>query len=189
MLEVTRPVSSYIVARMIRAALFTLVGVLFMTLWLRYPPTYGPSDSQSDWHLVLGFSAGLVCLAFALPMFARLVGSRDAFRVSFVSAGGAVLGSVSNILEDGLQMGWAFWGFILSLAIFDLGLLALTGVITFVARGGLRLLALVSATTLAGLTFYVAAGGILMLAAWLGAATLAIALPTRKAAQASLTTL
>ena len=170
-------------AQMIRVALFSLVGVLFMSLWLRYPPTYGQSDSQSDWHLVLGFSAGLLCLAFALPMFAQLVGSRRAFRASLVPASGAVLGSVSNVLEDGLQIGWAFWGFILSLAIIDLGLLALTGVIAFVSRGGHRLLGVVPATTLAGVTFYVAAGGILMLAAWLAAAALALALPTPVAAQ------
>jgi hypothetical protein len=38
--------------------------------------------------------------------------------------------------------------------------------------------------TLAGSLFYVVAGGILMLAAWLAAAGLAFALPARSAAQA-----
>ena len=173
---------------MFRAALFALVGVLFMTLWLRYPPSYGPSDAQFDWNLVLGFSAGLLLLALALPIFARLVGGRIVSRVSLIPAGGAVLASLSNILEDGLQMGWAFWGFILSLAIIDLGLLALSGAIAFASRGIHRLLALVPAATFAGLTFYVAAGGILLLVAWLVATALALALPTRTAAQAALTT-
>ncbi len=63
-----------------------------------------------------------------------------------------------------------------------------TVVIAFVGRGGHRLLALIPAGTLAAIIFYVIAGGILMVATWLAAAALALALPTRAAAQAAPTT-
>jgi len=45
-----------------------------------------------------------------------------------------------------------------------------------------RLVALLPAGTLSAIVFHVIAGGILMLATWLAAAALALALPTRAAA-------
>ena len=172
-----------ILPRVFRAALFTLVGVFFLVIWLWLDPSYQESASQSEWSHVLGFSAAILVLAFVLPLFAQLVGGRRVFRVSLVPAAGAALASLSNIVEDGLQMGWAFWGFILSTAIIDLGLLALTVLIAYGGRGGYRLLAVVPAVTLAAMAFWVIAGGIIMLAAWLGAAALALALPAHTAAR------
>ena len=174
---------------MIRAAFFTCVGVVFFAVWLVFRPSYQESASRSDWNLVLGFSAAILALAFALPLFAQLVGGRLAFWVALVPAAGAALARLSNILEDGLQMGWAFFGFIVSAAIIDLGLLALTVVTTLVGRGRRRLLALVPAATMAGITLYVIAGGVLLLATWLGAAAVAVALRTRTVALAAPTTL
>src|SRR5262249_5976086 len=57
-----------------------------------------------------------------------------------------------------------------------LGLVALTIVIAFTGQGGRRLLAVVSAGTLAATIFHVAVGGPLLFATWLTAAALAIAL-------------
>lgn len=162
---------------------FTGVGVLFFVHWLVAHPSYGESASQSEWNYVLAFSAAILALAFALPMFASLVGGRSVVRVSLLPAAGAALASLSNILEDGLQLGWAFYVFILGAAMIDLGLLALALVIVFEGRGGHRLLALIPAATVAAITFYVLAGGILMLARWVAAAIVAVVLPARRAAQ------
>lgn len=174
--------------RVRRAALFALVGVAFFGHWLLADPSFEVSDSQSEWKYVLGFSAAILALAFALPVFGRLAGGRWVFRLSLLAGAGAALGSLANILEDGLQMGWAFFGFILGTAIIELSLLALTVVMTLTGRGGYRLLALIPAATAAAIVLYVIAGGILMLATWLAAAALALALPTRTAPQAAPTT-
>ena len=65
----------------LRAALYTLVGVLFCAYWVIADPGYDESATQDDWAYVLGFSAAILSLSFALPSFARLVGGRVAFRV------------------------------------------------------------------------------------------------------------
>ena len=163
---------------MLRAALFTVVGAAFLLVWLR------SSEPMSEWPTVLSFSAALCALAFALPTYARLIGGRTVFRVSLVPAAGAALGGVSNILEDGLQLEWAFWLFVLSLAIIDAGLLVFTVVVAFSGRGGRRLLAAVPAAQLAGVLLFPVGGIVLVLAAWLAAAALAVGRPSRWAAQA-----
>ena len=81
---------------------------------------------------MLAFSAIILTLAIAVPQFAQLVGGPIAFRSSLVVATGASLSSFANVLEDGLKMEWAFFGFVLGKAIILLGLLALT--IAVVAR-------------------------------------------------------
>jgi hypothetical protein len=96
---------------------------------------------------------------------------------------GAVLASLSNILEDGLHMEWAFFGFVLGSAIILLGLLALTGAIALGGRESHRYPTLIPAGTMSALIFYVAAGGILMLATWLAASAVVMVLPTGTAAQ------
>jgi membrane protease YdiL (CAAX protease family) len=99
-----------------------------------------------------------------------------------VVAAGAVLSSIANVLEDGLKMEWAFFAFVAGLAIIELGLLALA--FALVARGGQRHFALVPAGTIAGILFFVPAGGPLLLATWLLAAGLAVA-PARYRAKES----
>ena len=129
---------------MTRAALFTLVAMLFFVHWQVADPSYDAPAFQSSWNYVLLFSAAILGLAFAVPAFAGLLGGQGAFRASLVVAAGAVLSSFSNILEDGLQMKWAFFAFVLGSAIIGAGLLALTAVTAF-RRGGQRILALVPA--------------------------------------------
>ncbi|MDQ2951145.1 MAG: hypothetical protein M3R54_02655 [Chloroflexota bacterium] len=163
---------------MLRAALFAAVAVGSLIVWLR------SSEPMSEWPKVLTFSATLCGLAFALPTYARLVGGRTVFRVSLVSAAGALLGSVSNVMEDGLQLEWAFWLFILSLAIIDFGLFAFTIVVAFIGRGPRRLLAAVPAATLAGVLLFPVGGFVLMLAAWIAAAALALRWPAHSGAPA-----
>ena len=80
---------------------------MFLVHWLVADPSYEISETQDDWAYVLGFSAAILSLAFAIPMFARLAIGRVGFRVSLIAGTGAALSSVANILEDGLHMGWA----------------------------------------------------------------------------------
>ena len=170
---------------MMRAAFFTLVGVAFFVFWVLADPSYEETASQSERKWVLAFSGVLLLLAFALPMLAQLVGERVVFRVSLVPAAGVALSSFANILEDGLQLEWVFYVFVLGSAIQLLGNLALTAAIAFVGRGGFRLLAVVPAGTVAAIILFVVAGGPIMLATWLTAAAVALALPKRAAAQAA----
>ena len=165
---------------MLRAALFTVVGVGFGVLWLQMlNPGFQIPESPSDWFRVLAFSALLIALAFAIPTFARLIGGHLVFRVSLVPAAGAALGGVSNILEDGLHLEWAFWLFVLSGAIIIVGLSAFTVVVAFIGRGRRRFLAAVPAAATAGWLLAPIGGGILMSAAWLAAAAVVLRRPAR----------
>jgi hypothetical protein len=170
-------------ARASRAALFALVGLVFFLHWTLADPSYEVSESQDDWSFVLGFRAAILLLGFAIPVFAQLVGRRLVFRMSLIPAGGAILASLSNLLEDGLHMDWAFFGFVLGSAIILLGLLAPTGAIALGGRDSHRYSSLIPAGTMAALIFYVTAGGILMLATWLAASSVVLVLPTGTAAQ------
>lgn len=161
-----------------RAALFALVGVLFFLYWVLADPSYDAADSLTEWRYVLLFSAALLALAFALPQYARLAGSRFVRRASLVAAAGAALGGVANVFEDGIGWGWAFWAFVTGTAVLLVGLLLLAVAIV-ARRSGPRFLALVPAATLASVIGYVAMGGPLMLATWLAAAGIALALPAR----------
>jgi hypothetical protein len=164
-----------------RATLFALTGVGFFVYWLVAKPTFEASPTQGDWPHVLAFTAIILTLAIAVPQFAQLVGGSIAFRSSLVVATGASLSSVANVLEDGLKLEWAFFGFVLDTAIILLGLLALT--IAAVAREGQRPLGLVPAGTMAGVLLFVNAGGPVMLATWMVAAAVARA-PTPRRVQA-----
>ena len=160
---------------MLRAALFTVVGVGFGVLWLQMlNPGFQIPGSPADWFRVLAFSALLIALAFALPTFARLIGGRVVFRVSLVPAMGAALGGVSNILEDGLHLEWAFWLFVLGGAIIIVGLSAFTVVVAFIGRGRRRFLAAVPAAAMVGWLLAPVGGGIFLSAAWLAAAALVL---------------
>ncbi len=165
-----------------RAALFTLTGVLFFGHWMLADPSFEVTKAITDTKYVLLFSAALLTLALALTVFGRMLGGRWVLRLSLLAAAGTTLGGIANVVEDGFDMGWAFWGFILSLLIINPALTALTAVITFTACGGHRLLALIPAGTLAAIIFYVHFGGPLMVAAWLAAAAVSLTLPTRTAA-------
>jgi len=170
-----------------RAALFTVTGVLWCTSWLSLltDPAYQDPETAADWFAVLSFSAALFALAFALPMLAQLISGRVVFRVSLVPAVGAALAGLSNLLEDALQLGWAFWLFILSTAVIIVGLVAFIVVVAVAGRGRLRLLAAVPAATLAAILLFPVGGGVLIVAAWLAAAAIALGRPARTAAQAA----
>lgn len=175
---------------MLPAALFTVTGVLWCasSVLLSTDPNYQHPAAAADWFTVLSFSAALFALAFALPMLAQLIGRRGVFRVSLVPAAGAALAGLSNLLEDALQLGWAFWPFVVGTAAVVVGLVAFTVVIVVAGRGRLRLLAAVPAAQLLGVPLLrEPAIGVLLLAVWLTAATLILGLPTRTAAPAALT--
>ncbi|MEJ7793314.1 MAG: hypothetical protein WKF65_15185 [Gaiellaceae bacterium] len=90
--------------------LFTLTGVLFFGHWLLADPSFEVTEAITDTKYVLLFSAALLILAFALAVFGRMVGGRWVLRLSLLAGAGAALGSIANVVEDGLDMGWAFWG-------------------------------------------------------------------------------
>ncbi len=122
---------------------------------------------------MIWFSATLAVLAVALPVFGRMLGGRWVVRQALVAGGAMGLSSVANIFEDGLQLDWAFAVFIAGEVVSLVSLLSLTVVIGATRRGSGRLLALVPAGTAFGILLFVAAGGIIMLATWLGAAAAA----------------
>ncbi len=179
------PLPLPILACMTRAALFTFVGVVWCVRSLQSfaDPEYQVPVSASDWFAVLSFSAALFALALALPLLAELLGSQAVFRVSLVPAVGAASSGLSNLLEDALQMGFAFWFFVVGTALTMVGLIAFTVVVAVVGRGRRRLLAAVPAATLIGLLLFESGGGVLILAAWLAAATMALGRPAPTAAQ------
>ncbi len=169
-------------------ALFILTGVANFAYWAIADPGFEESSTQTEWPYVLGFSGAILCLAVALPVYAQLVGGRDVVRVSLIPAVAFAVGSLVNVVEDGLGVDGAFLGFVLTTAVGLLGLLALSVIVASHGRGGRRLLALVPAATIAGIIAYVAAGGPIMLATWLAAAALAPTLRRRPPTQPALAT-
>jgi hypothetical protein len=162
---------------MVRAALFTMVGVLWCARSLQSfaDPEFMEPETAADWFAVLGFSAALLALAAALPMLVRYTGGgKVVLRVSCVPAAGAALAGVSNLLEDGLQQGFAFWLFVAGSAIIAPGLVAFTVAVAAAARGRRRLLAAVPLVSLVGMLLFESGGGVLVLAAWLAAAAVAV---------------
>ncbi len=162
-----------------RAAFFAFVGVAFLAYWVIADPSYDETATQSEWPYVLFFSGVIGLLAFAIPLLARLAGGLAAHRVALVAASGATLSSAANIFEDGLKLEWAFFVFILGGALMNLGLLVLAGAILVTGAGSYRLLVIAPVGTVAGILLFVVAGGPIMLATWLAAATLALVLPAR----------
>ncbi len=174
------------VGRILDAAFFALYGCAFLAWWVVADPSHEVSETQDEWPYVLAFSGVILLLGPAVLLYARLVGDRLAFRASLVVVAGAVLGSVANVFEDGLQIEWVFFVFVLSLVLIDLGLIALVIVLAVRERGGRRFSVLVPAGALAAIVFGVEIGGPLMLVTWLGAAVVALALPGRAAGQPGL---
>lgn len=156
-----------------RPALFALTGVALFAYWALGKPTFEAAASQSEWPTVIWFSATLALLAVALTVFGRMVGGPRVVRLALIAGVAMGLSSVANIFEDGLHLDWVFAVFIMGEVVSLVSLLALTVVIGATRRGSGRLLALVPAGTALGLLLFVSAGGIIMLATWLGAAAAA----------------
>ncbi len=164
-------------SRVLSAVLFALFGVAFLAWWVVADPSHEISDTQDEWPYVLAFSGVILVLGIAVPLYARLVGDALVRRVSLVVAGGAFLGSVANVFEDGLGIEGVFFIFVFSLLLMNVGLIALVILLARRGRGGRRLLALVPAGTLLAIIFAVEVGGPLMLVTWLGAGVVVLAVP------------
>jgi hypothetical protein len=156
-----------------RVALFALVGSSVFAHWLITDPTHDVSNDQSSWWHVIAFSAVIVLIAIGSVSVGRLLG-RFARRPSLVSATGAGVASAANIVEDGLQMGWAFFVTVAGTAVLLLGLAATAVRAVVKARGRSSALALVPVGTAVAILLYVDAGGPIMLATWLFAAALVL---------------
>ena len=164
---------------MSRSLLFALTGVLLFLYWVVARPSFEMTASMTEWPHVLWFSATLLSLAVALPVFGRMVGGRSAVRLASIAGAGVGLSSIANIFEDGFGIDAFFFAFILGTLILEVALLALTIVITGTMRGRYRLLAVIPAGTVVGIVLFVVAGGPVMLVTWLGAAAVAVLMSGR----------
>ena len=170
---------------MARAMLFACTGVAYFVFWFVTRPSAEMTASMTEWPNVLWFSATILTLAVALPVFGRIVGGRWVVRLASIAGAGSGLSSVANILEDGLRVEAAFYAFILGSYIQVAALAGLTVALAMTTTGRGRLAALIPAGTLAGLLLFPVAGGPIMLVTWLVAAgaALALARPSRSARQ------
>lgn len=159
---------------MSRSLLFALTGVLFFVYWAVARPSFEMAASMTEWPHVLWFSATLLSLAVALPVFGRMVDGRSVIRLASIAGAGVGLSSVANIFEDGFRIDAFFFAFILGTLILDVALLALTIVIARTFPGRSRLFALIPAGTVVGILLFVVAGGPIMLVTWLAAAAAAV---------------
>jgi hypothetical protein len=160
-----------------RALLFALTGILWLVSWV-VPPSFEMTPSMAKWLVVLLFSAALLSLAVALPVFGRMVVGPPVVRSATFAGAVASLMSVANIFEDGFQIEWVFFVFVLGLLTLDVALLALTIVIAWRAPGRYRLLAAIPAGTLVGILPFPFVGGPMMLITWLAAAAAALKMPS-----------
>jgi len=163
-----------------RSLLFAFTGILLFVFWVVARPSFEMTASMTEWPNVLWFSATLLSLAVALPVFGRMVGGRPVVRLATIAGAGLGLSSVANVFEDGFRIDAFFFAFILGTLILDVALLALTIVIVRTVPGRYRLLAGVPAGTVAGILFFVAAGGPIMLVTWLAAAAAAVMMARRR---------
>ncbi len=163
-----------------RSLLFALTGVALFVYWVVARPSSEMTASMTEWPRVLWFSATLLTLAVALPVFGRLVGGPQVVRLATIAGAGVGLSSVANIFEDGFGIDAFFFAFILGTLILDVALLALTIVIARTAPDRYRLLAVIPAGTVAGILVFVVAGGPIMLITWLAAAAAAVKMPGRR---------
>lgn len=157
-----------------RALLFAATGVAFFVLWAGAHPSNEMTAAMKQWPMVLWFSATLFVLAVALPAFGRMVGGRSIVRWSSIAGAGIGLSAVANIFEDGFGIDAAFFGFVAGTIIMEISLLSLAAVIARALPGRARGWALIPLGTVAGIVFFVGAGGPVMLVTWLGAAVAAV---------------
>jgi hypothetical protein len=78
---------------MSRSLLFALTGVLSSCTGVARP-TFEMTASMTEWPRVLWFSANLLSLAVALPVFGRMVGGRLVVRWASIAGAGVGLSSV-----------------------------------------------------------------------------------------------
>jgi hypothetical protein len=169
------------VSSLVRSAVFALTGIHSLAYWLTIRPSAEVTDAQGQWPQVLWFSAMLLILGLAVLVFGRMVGTESVLRWATFAFAAIGLASLINIVEDGFRVEYAFLFFILSTLIFDLALIAMATVIAWTARGRSRLLAVVPAGTLAGILFFVTAGGPILLVTWLTVAVAALTITPRPA--------
>ena len=163
-----------------RATAFGLVGVAFFLHWTFADPSYEATDSQSEWVYVLSFSGVILLIALAILAVGRLVRTRLVRAAAIAAAAGAIVSSAANVFEDGLGLSWVFFVTVVGIGTMAAALPTLAVLFATLGRGRERLLALAPSGTLAGVLFYVAAGGPIMLATWSFAAVLAAKWGTRR---------
>jgi len=164
---------------MSRSVLFAITGVALFTYWVVARPSFARTAAMTEWPHVLWFSATLLSLAVALPVFGRMVTGPQVVRSASIAGAGVGLSSMANIFEDGFRIDGFFFAFIVGTLILHVSLLALAIVIARRYRGPYRLLAVIPLGTVAGILLFVVAGGPILLITWLGAGTAALLMSGR----------
>ena len=157
-----------------RAVVFAVTGTALFAFWIIARPSTEMTDAMREWPNVIWFSATLLALAVALPIFGRMVGGPRVVRLATIAGLGPAISSFANVLEDGFRIDAAFFLFIAGTLILDVALLALTIELARQPDGRTRILAVIPAGALAGILLFVAVGGPVMLVTWLGAAAVAL---------------
>ncbi len=151
-----------------------LTGLAMFIYWVVVRPTTEISPTQSQWPYVLWFSATILTLAFAVPLFGRMVGGKWVVRLAWIAGATAAVASAANIIEDGFDQGWAFLLFAIGTGGILISHFALALVLAITGRGGRRALGLIPFGTAVGILAFAAFGGPLMLVTWFAAAAIAV---------------
>ncbi len=162
-----------------RSVVFALAGIHSLVYWLVVRPSTEVTYAQGQWPQVLWFSAMLLFLGIAILVLGRMVGGQSVVRWATIAFVAVALASLVNIVEDGFRVEGAFLVFMLSTLAFDISLVAMTLAIAFSAKDQGRLLAAVPAGTLAGILFFVPAGGPILLVTWLAAGMASLTITSR----------
>lgn len=171
-----------------RATIFICVAAFWCarSLLSFADPAYTDPVSAADWFAVVSFTVALFALAFALPMLAQLTGGgRLVYRASLIPAVGAAVAGFSNLLEDALQLGFAYWAFIGGSGVFALGIIVFALVVADARSDRRELFAIVPAATLIGWMLLEIGGGVIVAAAWLTVAAISLRSPEHSTTDAA----
>jgi hypothetical protein len=147
------------------------MGVVAWLYWTITDPTFDVSAAQDEWPDVLAFSGFILMLGIGAATLARTACSSVAVRrLANALVVAAVVGAVTNIVEDGFGVEQAFIVFAMSTGAQLLCLLGLAVALAVTIRGPRRILAFAPLGSALGIIAYVVAGGPIMLATWCGAA-------------------
>ena len=151
-----------------------MTGIAFFVYWIVGRPTHSASATQTQWPYVLWFSATILTLTLAIPLYGRMIGGKMVIRFASAAGAAALMNGAVNIIEDGFGQDSAFLLFALGSAAMLPTLIALAAVLAVRGRGAHRMFALIPFGTVAGIVLYVNAGGVILLVTWSAAAAIAV---------------
>jgi hypothetical protein len=160
---------------MIRATLLVVTGLLLgacSAVQQLFAPNFQDPSTPVDWFTSLSLSVAFFGAAICIPWLAHAIGGRHVLGAALVAALGLILAGVANILEDPLDMEWAFFAFIGGLLVIYAGLLGLVVLLSSQADRRARALQLLATALVLDILFLhqfglgVVATGAFAWAAW-----------------------